>query len=328
MLRHNGLALAVLAAYLLHPATSYVALSDFHQVALAVPLLSLSFHLLLTRRDLFFVIPLAFLLLVKEEMGLIIAMLGVFTLVWQRRRLLGGMLVAAGMTWTWVMVVWVIPAFHPQSTYIYGALYEDPDVSMLASIFGLLTNPVETAWIVLAQHKMVYVLQLLVPISGIPLLGAPALLMALPVLIAVLLTDRLPRELIQLHYSATILPALLAATIMGIGWMKARTTMNWSRIASIIGVVLLASSLLGAYYIGPLPGAVSYVPGDYQMEHRIRIARRIMARIPAEASVIAQSNLVPQMSHRPTIQVFGYSDPSLQPDYYFLDTHPDARRYP
>ncbi|MBI2954351.1 MAG: hypothetical protein HYY30_08560 [Chloroflexi bacterium] len=53
-----------------------------------------------------------------------------------------------------------------------------------------------------------------------------------------------------------------------------------------------------------------------------------MDRIPPQAGLIAQSNLVPQISHRHTIQLFGYSDPSLRPDYYFLDTDSRASRWP
>lgn len=327
-LHSSWLGLSVLAAYLLQPATAYVALFDFHQVALAAPLLSLALYLVLSRRDTYFVLVVGLLFLIKEEMGLVGAALGILVILLQRRWRIGLSLAVGGVMWTLVIVRLVIPRLNPAGVYIYDALYATLGSTPREMVLSALHDPGSVVDIVLAPDKVEYLQKLLVPLGGLPLLGAPVLGVALPVLASVLLTDKMPPELIRLQYSATLLPPLIAATALGLSWLRAWAGRFWQALAPAMGAFLVGSSILGAYLYGPLPGAREFNLLAYQPSPRLNTARQIMALIPADASIVAQSNLLPQLCHRRVAQLFGYSDPKLRPDYYFIDTDPSVVRYP
>ncbi|MCL4534014.1 MAG: DUF2079 domain-containing protein [Bacteroidetes bacterium] len=327
-LRSPSLSLAVLLAYLLHPATAYVALFDFHEVALAAPLLAAALYLLLRRRYLPFGIALAMMFLVKEEMGLVGAAIGVFIALAQRRWLGGLATAAAGILWTALLLRWVIPGLHPGGGYYYSGLYADLGNTPQDILTGFLRDPGYIAAKVLAPNKQLYLQELLAPLGALPLLAAPVLAVALPVLSLVLLTDKMPADLIRLQYSATLLPPLMAGSVMALRWLRERWASLWPASAPVLTAFVVTAALAGAYLYGPLPLARHFAPEVYRPAPRLAVARQMMAQIPPEATVIAQSDLVPQLSHRRTIQVFSYADPALRPDYYFLDTDGDVSRYP
>ena len=328
LLGSQSLALALLVAYLLHPATAWVALFDFHEVAIAAPLLSAALYLLLRRRYAFFAIALALTFLTKEEMGLIGAAIGVFIVLTQRRWLIGIGLAALGTLWTLFLVSYVIPSFHPSGEYYFKALYANLGSTPQDILTNFLRDPSRFLRKTITVNKQAYLQMLFLPLGLLPLLGWPALVVSLPPFLSILLSDQLPPVLIRYQYSATLLPPLLMASVTGLRWLRERIEARWFALAPGLAAFVVATAALGAYFYGPLPMSRNFEPQRYQPTPRLEAARQLMAQIPPEASIIAQSGLLPQLSHRRTIQLFAYANPALRPDFYFLDTDSKAQRYP
>ncbi|MBI2954144.1 MAG: DUF2079 domain-containing protein [Chloroflexi bacterium] len=327
-LRSPGLALAVLLAYLLHPATAYIALFDFHEVAFAPLLLALALYLLLRQRYLLFGIALGVAFLVKEDIGLVGAATGMFIAFFQRHRLAGLGLAVGGIVWTLLLVRYVIPSFHPSGEYYFSALYANLGGTPREVLVNILRHPDSVLAQMLTSNKQAYLLQMLAPLGALPLLGWPVLIIGLPAVLSLLLSANLPPDLIQYQYSASILPPLLVACVLGLRLLRERTIARWPGVVPGLGLFVVTTAILSAYLYGPLPLARRFTPENYRQAPRLEAVRQLIAQIPPQASVIAQSDLVPQLSHRSVIQLFNFADPALHPDYYLIDMDPKASRFP
>lgn len=92
---------------------------EFHEIAFAVPLLAVVCRQLLARRwqrAAWWALPL---LLVKEDLGLTVAAVGVLLLVQGRRWWTGTILLLVGLAGTAAAVWWLIPHFNPAHHYDY-----------------------------------------------------------------------------------------------------------------------------------------------------------------------------------------------------------------
>ncbi len=106
-----GPAVIFAAIYLLFPALQGVNLFDFHAVALAPLFLLLAWNWLDEQRDGLFLVAGVLAAMTKEEISLLIAMMGLYTLVVQRRRF-GWLPFVAGVGWFFFVLEVISPAFN------------------------------------------------------------------------------------------------------------------------------------------------------------------------------------------------------------------------
>lgn len=123
-LRHLTLAqgLGVGVAFGLSFGIQSAVIADFHEVAFAVPLLALAGAAYVDRNWRWVMLWSLPLLLVKEDMGLMVAAIGVVLwLVGQRRR--GAILVVIGLVTMVIVVLYVIPYFSPTGYWTYASKF-------------------------------------------------------------------------------------------------------------------------------------------------------------------------------------------------------------
>ena len=100
-------------AYLLHPATQWLVLDDFHPVALATPLLLWAFWFLDAGRLLAFAPVALAACLTKEQIGLVVAAMGLWYALRPEGRRAGIAIALAGAAISVVAVTVVVPHFAP-----------------------------------------------------------------------------------------------------------------------------------------------------------------------------------------------------------------------
>jgi uncharacterized membrane protein len=140
----SELALALTAAFFLSPALQSVNLWDFHEIALATPLLAFALYFLLNQRRGPFLICLILALLTKEEVGLIMAAFGIYIFFVQQQRRLGLGLAIFGGAWVGIMLLYVIPLFRDPFyglDYQYVDRYQYLGGSVTEIISTVLTQP-------------------------------------------------------------------------------------------------------------------------------------------------------------------------------------------
>lgn len=145
------------------------------------------------------------LLLVKEDLGLTVAVVGV--LVWWlgRDRLLGAGTILLGLGGTVLEVAWLIPAFNPHHHYDYWHMAPHGAHGFWWWAGWQVTQMVK--W-----HTLLWTFG----ITGFLALRSPLALLALPTLGWRLLSTNDAYWIIGWHYSATLMPIVFLAAMDGV----------------------------------------------------------------------------------------------------------------
>ncbi|MBI4786226.1 MAG: DUF2079 domain-containing protein [Chloroflexi bacterium] len=294
-----GTAWAVLIAlaFFLYPSIQYVNLFEFHEIALATPLLTFALYFCLHRRYKPLVVTLMLALLTKEEVAFIISAFGVYLFFAQRKRGLGFALVLFGVTYVVVVFQYIIPYFSGQA---YDANYFVMDrYAYLGSSPGQIVLTALTQPGLIVQHLLVplkveFVLQLLIPLAFIPLAGGEVLALGLPTIGYLLVGDYTYQNSIRYQYTAPLIPIVFFALVIGL----ARRRMSQPRLKYASATLLVTATLLNYYFQSSGPLAIQFDPKQYALDARVTLGRQLLAQIPPDAIVMAEGNLVPHLSDR------------------------------
>jgi uncharacterized membrane protein len=309
-------------AYLLLPALEAAVMYDFHAVTLAPTFLLFAFYFMEKRRPwllgLFALLAMA----CKEDIGLTLAMLGLYTMLARRRWRWGGAMVVVGAAWFAVAVFLVQPGFSPTGGNIQAERYAWLGETPRAMLGTLLHHP-HIVWDHLWRQANLpgYLGGLLLPTAFLSALGPLAWLPALPSLAINLLSDNpFTWRLEDFHYAAPIAPFVLIAAVYGIQRLVAWSGRRSQSAGRYVGVaacgLLLVASLAYHYARGFSPLARPFQA--WSISDHDRRAEAIFGEVPPEAALFAQSNLNPHLSGRRLL----YQDPALLGDPSLLDGLP------
>jgi uncharacterized membrane protein len=269
---------------------------DFHEVAFAVPLLAFALEALLRGRYGVAVAIAAPIVLVKEDLGLTLAALGVLLALHRPTRHLGVFTAIAGAAATAATMLVVIPAFSADGNYRYLLA---GGVNPYGAVHGDRLDP----------SKLVLLLLLLVPTAFLAL-RSPLLLLAVPTLAWRLSGTYEFYWIPMFHYDAVLMPILFCALVHGLVLLRPRlmrvthgtAATGWAR--AFLGAVLV---MLGPFAGTPTPlralTDLSFAtPPPYA-----EAAKRLMARIPNGATVATENTLAPQLTSRTTVYLLPHA---------------------
>jgi len=317
-------ALALAVAYLLHPAVQAANWLEFHPVTLVPTLLMAAFYFLVTRRTGWYALFAVLAASCKEEIALLVFMLGLYSVLALRPRVLGVRLglitMALSLVWAYVAVFLIQNTFAAGNIHWnrYGYLGDSPG-QMVA---GLLTQP----GLVFAQLQAAgagrYLFQLLLPVAFMPLLAPEILALALPSLAINLLADFAPmHQVYELIYAAPIVPFVMIAAVVGsarlgtwLGGDPAVSTLRRGLAAHAAPVAVLVAAIIASFLHGYVPWGGNY--RHFTITPHDRRAAAIIAQIPPDAKVSAHDRLNPHVSGRETIYIFPRIEDA---DTVFLD---------
>lgn len=331
----------IAAAYLFNYGLQSANLFDFHAQMMAGTFLLFAFYYMLERRPFLFVSFAALASLTKEEIVLLVAMMGLYALFVERRPRWGIPIFLAGAAYFLLIMQVVIPAFNVGDTsQLVEGRYEAFGGSMGGVVRTAITDPLFTFSFLLSGDKLIYLASLL-GLTGFLSLFAPLVLaISLPEIAINLLSDRPQMTNIRYHYSAPILPFVYVAAAAGIHNLTEllrgtanlrRRPLSWLRrlapgekIRERLPVFLAFGMLLfGAqvdYDSGPLPlfsspsntSTLIHPPSE---EHLDALDEAV-SLIPDDAKVSATNQLGPHLAHRRYLYLF----PTIQDaEYVILD---------
>jgi uncharacterized membrane protein len=301
-------------AYLLLPALEGAVLYDFHAVTLAPTFLLVAFYCLHKDRPWLFGLFAALTLACKEDMGLTIAMLGLYILVVRRRRYWGSATLLVGAAWFAVALFLVQPAFSPEGSNVQAYRYAWLGKTPQAVLETFLRHP-DLVWdhVWRQANLPAYLGGLLLPTGFLSAFSPLAWLPSLPSLALNLLSDDpFTWRLEDFHYAAPIAPFALIAAVYGVrrlaAWVTRRSPAAGQYALAAACCLVLVASLMYHYARGFSPLARPFQPWPIA-EHQRR-AEAVLAQIPSSAPLFAQSNLNPHVSGRRVL----YQDPALLTD--------------
>jgi uncharacterized membrane protein len=284
-----GLGFAI--AYLLFPATQWLALSEFHPVALACPLLLLAFWFLDEDRLLPFTVCAALACTTKEEVALAVAGLGLWYALARGRRVAGIAIAIAGVAAAAVALG--VVAHYNDGGDPFAGRYEEVGGSPTGILKTLVTDPLALARAAFDLDGLTYLLALLVPLAFLPLAAPLALLPALPDLALNLLSSTETQTSIHFHYVAPLVPALFAAAVF------AAARFERPIVKPLVALVLVSNFVLGALPLwGAIPGGEDLQANAALISDHDRTASRALRLIPDDAVVSASNSLGAHLSAR------------------------------
>ncbi|MGD8792964.1 MAG: DUF2079 domain-containing protein, partial [Anaerolineae bacterium] len=127
--------------YLLSPSLQAANLSDFHAVALSPAFLLAAFYCLETDRPWGFVAFAFLATMCKEEVGLVVAMMGLWAAIVRRRWLLGSATFVAALGWSLLCVAVVTPHFNGLSSSAFVVRYRQFGGSPVDIVRNLMQQP-------------------------------------------------------------------------------------------------------------------------------------------------------------------------------------------
>ncbi len=302
---------------------------DFHAVTLAPTFLLFAFYFSPMRaggveaeHPWLFGLFAALAMACKEDMGLTVAMLGLYAMVARRRWRWGGVTALAGVAWFAVAVFLIQPWFSPTGSNIQADRYAWLGGTPLAIMGTLLRRPGMVWDHVWRQANLPgYLGGLLLPSAFLSALCPLAWLPALPSLSINLLSDNpFTWRLEDFHYAAPIAPFVFIAATYGVrrlaAWAGRRSQAVEHYVLVAACGLLLGAALVYHYARGFSPLARPFQP--WPITDHQRRADTIFAQVPPAAALFAQSNLNPHLSGRRVV----YQDPAILIDPMLRDGLP------
>lgn len=290
-------ALTVLAAFYVNPWLHRGNLQDFHTMLLATPLISLAVFGVVQERYTLAGVTLLATLPVKEDMGLVMALFGLYLVLFRREDAWqwGIVLLVGGLLWVGLAVLIVIPWFASSGGYrIMGFRYAFLGETPAEAMWTLLRDPLVAVRQVLRQDKPLALVRFLASMAFLPLLGGGFLVIALPLIWYLQLGDHRTLALLRQWHVATFLSVFFGAIAIGFTRIPRR---GWAVAA---GALLVAGSIAFV-----LDGSVLQLLREPGMSpERRAVVRDLMDVIPPDASVSAQDELLPHLSHRREVYLF------------------------
>jgi uncharacterized membrane protein len=274
-------------------------LDDFHPVAFATPLLLACIWYLDEGRLVPFVIAAVAACATKEHVGLAVAVLGIWWAVTRGRRRAGLAVAALGAATAVVATVVIVPHFAPGGGSPFAGRYAEVGGSPAGIARTAFSDPLRLLEALTETRDGRYLAALLLPLLALSLLAPALAAVALPELLLNLLSSTGTQTSVHFHYTATIIPALIASAVLGAARLRARVPAP-----QLIPAAMVLAGLLAGFAMGPLPhwGRLPLGSDLATREHIVsrhaRVLQRAVAAIPRAAPVSATNTLGAHLSER------------------------------
>lgn len=291
------LGLILLIAFYLNASLQQVALLELRRVTLAMPFIALAIYGLYKDKRRLMILGIIPALLIKEDLGLIVAAMGVYLLIVKRDWKWGIPITMLGLVWTAAMVAWIVPSiqgsFASQTQYFgdWGSTPVEIDENII-------TNPGKVVQTIFDAEGLGALWRTFLPLGVIlPFLVPEILLMSLPLLGLYLLSTEPEMHQLQRWYLAPLLPILFAATAVALVRLPRRYA-GWAA-----GILLLATAI-GYIFYSPGPFGGRFEPDRYQITDRHVLAWQAIEAVPDDAKVAAQVAFIVPLAHREHIYLY------------------------
>lgn len=285
-------------AFLFHYVPQWMIQETFHPENMAAPFILGAFYFATVKKWRPYWCCIVAALIWKEDVALVVAMLGVvvFFLMKDRRR--GVWTLATGAAWFVVATRVIIPLFSPN-----GAVYDDLFGALGSSatdvVLNTIRHPAVSGHVLMEHGADKGAFDMMKPYLFTSVASPFTLLLGLPQHVVNFLSAQSFTYATTAHYamfpfiSVTLASIRTAAT-------RSRHAVRWGVIvAMVVGVLLTKDAGVG-------PWSSKYATGIWPLTdapHNVWI-REMMKKIPDDAVVSADYYLVPHLSHRHEIYTF------------------------
>jgi uncharacterized membrane protein len=254
----DGLAYAVV--YLLFPALEAATVFDFHPTTVAATFLAFALWALFEQKYRLLYIMAILVMSCKEELPLLVFLMGLFVLFIQRKRRPGLALVVGSLAWFVLANFVIIPAYSPSGDSIHLVRYNWLGNNMGEVVMTALTQPTVILSRIFSGDRLLYWVRLTIPVALTSLLDPLTLLLGVPTMIINTLSLFGRQYLLDFyHYSAPVVPFVVVSSMRGTarlaGWLQARFSQApaFVREGRVLVAIVFAFSLSYHIMLGYTP---------------------------------------------------------------------------
>ncbi|WP_437657994.1 DUF2079 domain-containing protein [Sorangium sp. So ce1182] len=319
-LEHRGKALVLAAVWALYPALHGANMYEFHSLALISPLVVWLLYFYETGRDRLYWTTLAALLLCREDVSLLMCFIGLYAIFDRRagRTRLGWVTIATSLVYFVIVKLFFMTSagiiMSGKDAYSFAYYYEElmPNRSGLGGlVISLLTNPVFALKVMLEEPKILFLLQLFVPLCFLPFFARPGRWMLAYGLLFCLLASRDAVFSIHFQYSSILFPIAFALTPIALRGAAdsapaAYLGLDGRRLSRALLAAMLVASALVSWKFGGFIENASFRGGFSRVARKLTpdqeatyawVTKQVAA-IPPGAIVGATSKMGPHVSNR------------------------------
>ena len=241
-----------------------------------------------------------YLLLVREDAGLLVIAFGLWTLIARRVWKAGVALMVSGGAAVAITLFGIIAHFADQrfsgrERSIFFERYEIFGEGVVDMLWGMLTRADLWVELITDPWRWAFLQDFVISTGGLVLLAPTAWLLFAPHFLLNFLSDYFAQYGHLQHYGAPLVPGLMVATILG-----GAQALRWGGRHPVWRLFLLLLALTGAWWSARTaewqPLAQSWIQPPVTAHHRL--LADIAASIPPRAPLSSDSQLHPHLAHR------------------------------
>lgn len=307
ILRSSAWALAIASAYLLYPSTQWMNLYDFHSISFLPTLLFAALYFVQTNKLFWASIFLVLASATQEDAILVVAFFALWlfslksfknTVQWEYKKVWTYGIALCSLVYFVIAIKILMPAFG-------GGLLRLDRYSYLGNNFSeitknLFTNPYIFIRSVFATTKLIYLVWLFAPVAFLPILAPHALLLLIPGLLENMLTNYAFQFQGLYQYDAVVIAGIFIGVVFGIEHILKKWSAHEKKFLRIFIFISLFAFLLRSP-VSP----ISFPTDLFKNNPHWDTLRRMVNTVPPNASVSANTNIVPHLANREHIYLLG-----------------------
>lgn len=296
---------------------------DFHEIAFGVPLIALAIYFIDEKRWTAYFVCVALLLLTKEDLSVLVVFFGLYLITLKHFRK-GLISITLGFVWFFLAIKLFIPFFSGEAGYHYWS-YNSFGSDPFSALKTILREPLLLIRTLFSPAEKLHTWWYIFFPFLFLALCSPLIVLAIPLLAERFLSDSTHFWAMAFHYTATITPVIVMASADGLnrvaGLIKA---LNLRRVVVIASCSLILA--LNLYLLPKFPLWNLTKPSYWHRSQSDHTGYAALSLIPPDASVAAQSNIVPHLSHRR--RIFLISPVLFVPDSEYVIVSRQISPYP
>ena len=292
-LESDALGCVFACTYLLYPAVSWTNVENFHPDSFLGVLIAAALWAALSRRWRWYAVAVVLALLVKEDVVLVVAPIGVWVAL--RRDLRIGIATVVGAICAALLCFLVV--IRDLTGTAFRNSWRIPFGGAGGLLKTALTSPITLLRYLTSDGRMTYVMQMLLPTGGMFFIAPSVALVGFVVLLSNIVSTFYYQYQIQYHYSLVIAPILIFGNVYAIGRLSKPAR---RKATSVVAV----SALMGAFLLAPLPLARHQIQKFPASSPAVAAAHDLFAQIPPDAVISVFHPLSAQLARRERVYVF------------------------
>ncbi len=301
-------AIAIIAVYLLYPVLYNSNLCDFHPDTIAVPAILTAILAARNKNIVWFCVSVLVILGCKAVLSLTVVAMGVWLLLFEKRRFYGLIAIISGIAWFLIANKIIIPFFGSEATllnrHLYRYSYLGKSFSQMLKI--LIFNPEMILKNIFSLMNLEYIFCLLLPIIwGLRPQYITSLIGIIPCLALNILADHPSQKNLVLHYSLPAIPFFIVALIASLA--AGKSLLKQQKLIILWSLVCFLALGKWGFFMSKYLNFVD----NWQA------TRQAISLIKTQDSVLTTDVITPHLTHRNLIS-FKYKINEINNFHYIL----------